>query len=178
MGNYQNMKQTLFIIFIGLNSLVHAQTIDIGHIKINGAIGYSLTLDELRTSNIEIDSIKPIPELMDMSMADSLVYVGRTYFEYFANSNKCVLNVIQFDSKISEVRIGSLTLSNQTTIESIQENFPEDCQSTNSIKIYQDQNTYRTCGIPISYNGQLTDSRLLFFFLDGKLTRIDIWDPS
>ncbi|MFC3417826.1 hypothetical protein [Algoriphagus hitonicola] len=172
------MKQTLFIIFIGLTSFVHAQSIDIGDIKINGIIGYSLTLDKLRSSNLEIDSIKPIPELMDMSMADSLVYIGRTYFEYFANSNKCILSVIQFDCKISEVRIGSLTLSNLTTIESIQDNFPEDCQSTSSIEIYQDPKTYRTCGVPISANGQLTDSRLLFFFLEGKLTRIDIWEPS
>ncbi len=172
------MKKTLLIAFIGLTSLLHAQTIDIGQLKINGTIGYSLTLDELRTSNIKIDSIIPIPELMDMSMADSLIYVGRTYFEYYAHSNKCVLNVIQFDSRISEVRIGNLTLDNQTTIELIQENFPEDCHSTNPIEIYQDPNSYRTCGIPISTNGQLTDSQLLFFFLDGKLTRIDIWEPS
>lgn len=171
------MKQTLFIAFIGLTSVLHAQTIDIRQMKINGTIGHSLSLDELRTSNLKIDSIRAIPELMNMSTADSLIYVGRSYFEYYANSNKCVLNVIQFDSRISEVRIGNLTLNNQTTIELIQENFPEDCKSITPIKIYQDPNSYRACGIAVSANGQLTDSRLLFFFLDGKLTRIDIWEP-
>ena len=111
-------------------------------------------------------------------MADSLVYIGGTYFEYFTNSNKCFLNVIKFDGGINEVKIGDLTLSNETTIQSIQAIFPEDCQTTNVIKIYQDPNSYRTCGIPISANGQLTDSKLLFFFSDGRLTRIDIWEPS
>ena len=172
------MRQTLFIAFVGLTSLLNAQTVDIGQIQLNGTIGYSLTLSELKSSNVQIDSIRPIPELMDMSMADSLVYIGGTYFEYFTNSNKCFLNVIKFDGGINEVKIGDLTLSNETTIQSIQAIFPEDCQTTNVIKIYQDPNSYRTCGIPISANGQLTDSKLLFFFSDGRLTRIDIWEPS
>ena len=172
------MKQILFIAFIGLNSLLNAQTVDIGGIQLNGTIGYSLTLSELRSSNVQIDSIRPVPELMDMSMADSLVYIGETYYEYFSNSNKCFLNVIKFDGRINEVKIGNLTLTNETTVESIQANFSEDCQSTNGIKIYQEPNSYRTCGIPISDNGTLTDSKLLFFFLNGKLTRIDIWNPS
>jgi hypothetical protein len=172
------MKQTLLIAFIGLTSLLYSQAIDIRQLKINGTIGCSLTLNELLTSNIKIDSIKPTPEVMDMSTADSLIYVGRTYFEYYANSNKCVLKVIQFDSRISEVRIGNLTLNNQTSIELIQESFPEDWHSTNPIKLYQDLTSYRTCGIPILANGKLIDPKLLFFFLDGKLTRIDIWEPS
>jgi hypothetical protein len=177
-GNYQNMKHTLFIISFGLTRLLSAQSIDIGDMMINENISYSSTIDELRKADIDIDSIKPIPEIMDMSMADSLVYFGRTYFEYYANSNKCILNVVQFDSKITKVKIDNITFSKQTTFESIQQNFPEDCQSVVTIKVYQDQKSYTTCGIPISLNGQLIDSRLLFFFLDGKLSRIDIWEPS
>ena len=177
-GNYRNMKQTPFIALIGLTSLVNAQTIDIQQLKLNGTAGFSLTLDELRESNLEIDSIRPIPELMDMSMADSLVYIGGTYFEYYTSSNKCILNVIKFDGAITEVRVGELILNNETTAETIEANFPEDCISTDDIKVYQDPNSYKICGIPISANGRLTDSRFLFFFLDGKLTRIDIWEPS
>lgn len=172
------MKQIFFIAFIGLTSLLNAQTVDIGGIQLNGTIGYSTTLNELMSSNIHIDSIRPIPERMDMSMADSLVYIGGTYYEYFANSNKCLLTLVKFDGRISEVKIGGLTLTKESTIRSIQVNFPQNCKTTNEIKIYQDPNSYSVCGIPISVNGTLTDSKLLFFFLDGKLARIDIWEPS
>ena len=129
------MKQTPFIALIGLTSLVNAQTIDIQQLKLNGTAGFSLTLDELRESNLEIDSIRPIPELMDMSMADSLVYIGGTYFEYYTSSNKCILNVIKFDGAITEVRVGELILNNETTAETIEANFPEDCISTDDIKL-------------------------------------------
>lgn len=174
----ENLRQTLFILFIGINSVLTAQSIDIEELKIKGHIGYSVTLNELKSSGIDIDSIKAVPEMMDMSIADSLVYIGGTYYELYNKSNKCLLKVIIFDDRITKVEIGDLKLNKQTTIESLQSYFSEDCQTTGETKIYQDLNTYRTCSIPINFSGQLTDSRLIFFFSDGKLKRIDIWNPS
>tara|TARA_Y100001949_G_C15970422_1_gene323567 strand:+ start:278 stop:814 length:537 start_codon:yes stop_codon:yes gene_type:complete len=178
MSNNRFLKQILLLAFVGLASLVNAQTIELEKIKLNGTIGYSMTLDELKSSNIQIDSIRAIPELMDMSMADSLVYIGGSYFEYFKNTNKCYLNVIKFDERVNEVRIGDLILNNKTTVEHIQAIFQDDCQTIQNINIYQELKPYTTCGIPLSVNGILTDSKLLFFFLEGKLSRINIWDPS
>ncbi|MFY0592962.1 hypothetical protein [Roseivirga sp.] len=172
------MKQLLFIALFGLTSLLNAQTVEVGDILLNGTIGHSLTLSELRSKRVKIDSIRPIPELMDMSTADSLVYIGGTYFEYFTNSKNCLLSVIKLDGRIKEVKIGSLILTNETTIESIQANFPESCQTTAEIKFYQDTKAYRTCGVPISARGKITDAQLRFFFLKEKLTRIDLWNPS
>jgi hypothetical protein len=46
------------------------------------------------------------------------------------------------------------------------------------IDIYGESEKYYGCGVPLTLNGKLTDNRFLFFFLDGKLKRIDLWAPS
>lgn len=172
----RNLRQAHFLMFICLSSIINAQSIDLADLKINGKIGYFVTLDELESFNIPIDSVTEVPELMDMSMADSLLYIGGTYFELYSNSNKCLLNVIIFDERVTKVEIGDINLNRQTTIESLQTYFQEDCRMTNKTTIHQDPTSYSTCSIPIISNGRLTDSRLIFFLADGQLKRIDIWE--
>ena len=172
------MKTILTIIFTGIFISVNAQSIELNDIKLNGKIPYEINFNELKSSIKQIDSIKPIPELMDISTADSLIYIGKTYFEFFMNSQKCTLNVVYFDEKITKFNIGKITLTNKTTEKDISKYFKLDCNSTELIEIYGESEKYKTCGIPLTLNGKLTDNRLLFFFLDGKIKRIDLWEPS
>lgn len=172
------MKTILFIIFTGLLITANAQSIELNDIKLNGKIPYEINISELKSSIKQIDSIKPIPELMDMSTADSLIYIGKTYFEFYMDSQKCTLSVVYFDEKITEFNIGKITLTNKTTEKDISEYFKFDCKSTELIDIYGESEKYYGCGVPLTLNGKLTDNRFLFFFLDGKLKRIDLWTPS
>jgi len=172
------MKTILTIIFTGILITVNAQSIELNDIKLNGKIPYEINVNTLKSSIKRIDSIKSIPELMDMSTADSLIYIGKTYFEFFNDSKKCKLNVVYFDEKITEFNIGKKKLPNKTTEKDISDYFKSDCNSTEFIDIYGESEKYKTCGVPLTLNGKLTDNRLLFFFLDGKLKRIDLWEPS
>ena len=172
------MKKILTIIFTGILITVNAQSVELNDIKLNGKIPYEININTLKSSVRKIDSIKSIPELMDMSTADSLIYIGKTYFEYFNDSKKCTLNVVYFDEKITEFNIGKLKLTNKTTEKDISEYFKANCNSTEFIDIFGEIEKYKTCGVSLTLNGKLTDNQLLFFFLNGKLKRIDFWEPS
>jgi hypothetical protein len=172
------MKKFLNIIFTGILISVNAQSVELKDIKLNGNIPFEINIRELKSLTIQIDSIKPIHELMDMSAADSIIYFGKTYFEFYRVSQKCKLSVVYFDEKITEFNIGKLALSNKTTEKDISEYFKSDCSSTNFIEIYGETEKYKSCGIPLTLNGKMTDNQLLFFFLNGKLKRIALWEPS
>ncbi|NEV94642.1 hypothetical protein G3567_10850 [Psychroflexus sp. YR1-1] len=172
------MKTFLNLIFAGILISVNAQSVELNDIRLNGNIPFQININELKSLAKQIDSIKLIPELMDMSIADSIIYIGKTHFEFYKVSQKCELSVVYFDEKITELNIGKLTLSNKTTEKDISEYFKSDCSSTNFIDIYGETEKYITCGIPLTLNGKMTDNRLLFFFLNGKLKRIDLWEPS
>ena len=172
------MKTILNIIFTGLIISANAQSIELNDIKLNRKIPFEINISELKSLTQQIDSIKPIPESMDMSTADSLIYIGKTYFEFYKNSKKCSLNVLYFDKKITEFNIGKLTLTNKTTEKDISEYFKPNCNSTEPIDIFGETEKYKVCGVSLTLNGKLTDNRLLFFFLNGKLKRIDFWEPS
>jgi hypothetical protein len=172
------MKKFLNIIFTGILISVNAQSVELKDIKLNGNIPFEINIRELKSLTIQIDSIKPIHELMDMSAADSIIYFGKTYFEFYRVSQKCKLSVVYFDEKIMEFNIGKLALSNKMTEKDISEYFKSDCSSTNFIEIYGETEKYNSCGIPLTLNGKMTNNRLLFFFLNRKLKRIDLWEPS
>jgi hypothetical protein len=172
------MRQTFSILLLGLSTLLNAQTAEIDSIQINGNIPFSLSLDELRRSDLNIDSITPVPVWMDMSTADSLVYIGRTYFEYDTTSNNCSLQLIHFDDKISTLTIGAVTLTARTTIEQMSKYFSPYCQITRSIKYYQRPDINGSCNVPLSANGRYIDYSLHFLFSDGLLKLIEIWEPS
>lgn len=165
----------LFILTI---QCAFAQSLDIGKLKINGKIGYYLSIESLKSYNIEIDSITPIPILMDISTADSLIYFGKSYFEYFKDSDYCHLGVIIFDEKITNIEIGEITLNQNTTIESIQKMFPLACKELQKIAIHEDISEYKCCSIPLEIDGQYQDLYLLLFFTKNKLKRIHLFEPS
>lgn len=169
------MKKALLIIFLtGLTSLLNAQAIKFGFFEMNGVLKSKMTLDEIKSSGIPIDSIIPVPEIMDMSEADSLVYIGGTYYEYYASTNICDLSVIRLDNRITKVVLGDMTFTKETTIDDAKAYFPEDCASTRPISIYKDPTSYTVCGIPFADSkGNLVDATLLLFFSEGKLKRID-----
>ena len=172
------MKNILTIIFTGIIFTINAQSVELNDIKLNGTIPFEINLNALKSSINQIDSIKSIPELMDMSTADSIIYIGKTYFEYFNDSKKCRLSVIYFDEKITKFNIGKIKLTDKTTEKDISNYFNSDCNTTEFIDIYGESERYKTCGVTLTLNGNLTDNRLLFFFLNGKLKRIDLWEPS
>jgi len=174
------MKKALLIILLtGFTSLLNAQAIQFGFFEMNGVLKAKMTLDEIKSSGVPIDSIIPVPENMGMSEADSLVYIGGTYYEYYVSSNICDLNVIKFDNRITKVVLGDMTFTKEATIEDAKAYFPEDCASTEPIQIHKDPASYTVCGIPFAdSNGNLVDAALLLFFSEGKLKRIDFWEPS
>ena len=172
------MKNILTIIFTGIIFTINAQSVELNDIKLNGTIPFEINLNALKSSINQIDSIKSIPELMDMSTADSIIYIGKTYFEYFNDSKKCRLSIIYFDEKITKFNIGKIKLTDKTTEKDISNYFNSDCNTTEFIDIYGESERYKTCGVTLTLNGKLTDNRLLFFFLNGKLKWIDLWEPS
>lgn len=104
--------------------------------------------------------------------------IGGIIIEYYNESNICILSGLKFDHKVSEVVIGGLRYNGKTTIETIQQRFPEYCQIISEINIYQAPDKYSICKSPINYNGQMTDSSLMFLFFDGRLSQIDIYLPN
>ena len=86
--------------------------------------------------------------------------------------------MVYFDEKITEFNIGKITLTNKTTQKDISEYFKSTCNPTEPVSIYGEFEKYKTCEIPLTLKGKLTDNRLLFFFLDGRLKRIDLWKQS
>lgn len=171
----------IFIIFCVFNGTIsiNGQSVKIGSIRINGTISYSIKLEELKKSSVQIDSIIAIPESMEMSTADSLIYIGRTYFEYYKESGMCVLNVLIFNKKIETITVGNIQLTGSTTIREIQSFFSENCSTTNPISIYGDSKTYQTCEIPVvNSDGEILDIKLLFFFSEGILKRMDFWETG
>jgi|TARA_R110000796_G_scaffold74374_1_gene167158 hypothetical protein len=172
-------KAFLIIILFGFPTLLNAQAIKFGFFEMNDVLKAKMTLDEIKSSGVPIDSITPVPKIMDMSEADSLVYIGGTYYEYYTNTNICDLNVIRFDNRITKVVFGEMTFTKETTIEDAKAYFPKDCASAEPIPIYNDPISYTYCSIPLADSkGNLVDAALLLFFSEGKLKRIDFWEPS
>jgi len=110
---------------------------------------------------------------MELCEADKLVYIGKTYFEYFEKGNKCELGVTVFDDKVKEIELNGIKLNNNTTSEILATHFP-DCKETGEISIYKDETIYQTCSVGIND----CDMRILFFLTKDKLKRIDVWYPS
>jgi len=166
--------QNLFLLLSwGLPILTTAQTVNLATVKLNNVISTQINLNPLKKL-IEIDSIVPIPNLMDMSVADSLVYVGSSYFEYYKSENMCYSRVIIFDEKIKTVSIGSQIIDKTLEFPDLKQIYPLATLSKKPIKIMGDDLEYYTCRIQI----EDSDNYLVFFFSENRLKRIDIWEPS
>ena len=92
-------KAFLIIILFGFPTLLNAQAIKFGFFEMNDVLKAKMTLDEIKSSGVPIDSITPVPKIMDMSEADSLVYIGGTYYEYYTNTKKPLLKMPKHTSQ-------------------------------------------------------------------------------
>lgn len=172
------MKLILTLLAIALLLSAKAQTVELNHLKLNGHSSYRLHLVELKFIFKGVDSITPVPEVMDMSTADSLVYVGHSYFEYNKQTQTCTLEVLQFDDKIRGLHIGPLMLTAQTTPADLSAYNQEFCNTTRSVALYGHDALYNVCEIPLTQNNQPTDRVLLLFFLNQQLQRVELWTPG
>lgn len=155
----------------------YSQVVPFDSIKINGILPFNAEIHELKRA-FTIDSIVSKPKDMDMLAADSLIYVGTSYFAYYPIERSYVAEVVVFDSKITSFVIGKDTLNAKTTFEDIRRLFPDSCESTEPIKLYGSHVKYETCRTPLGNNdGNAYDLYLMFFFSEGYLKRIDIWEP-
>ena len=172
------MKLLFTLLATGLLLLAKAQTVELNHLKLNGHLSYRLDLVELEFIFKGVDSITAVPKEMDMSTADSLVYIGQSFFEYDKQSNDCNLAVLQFDDKRRGLHIGPLMLTAQTTPADLSANNQEFCNTTRSVALYGHDALYNVCEIPLTLNNQLTDRVLLLFFLNQQLQRVELWAPG
>lgn len=173
------MKKTitlsiLFLLFLQARS----QSVSIESIRINNTISYSIHLSNLLKSNVTIDSIIKVPKIMDASQADSLVYIGKTYFEYYSKSRNCQLKTVIFDKKVISIRLGKNNLSGKTTFQDLTMMFPIDCKLTKPISVYGENNPYETCSVGVTDGkGNPWDMRIIFFLQNDQLIRVDFWEP-
>ena len=172
------MKLLLTLLATGLLLSAKAQTVELNHLKLNGHLSYRLDLVELEFIFKGVDSITPVPEVMDMSTADSLVYVGQSFFEYDKQSQSCTLAVLQFDDKITSLHIGPLKLTAQTTAADLSAYHKDFCSTIRSVALYGADTLYNVCEIPLTLNNQPTDQSLLLFFLNQQLQRVELWAPG
>jgi|GEM_PF-695712 hypothetical protein len=157
---------------------VSAQSVNIDSIKIDNGILMKISLEKLKRLHA-IDSVVPVPRSMEVSVADSLIYIGSSYFHYDKITGICEPGKIVFDDKIKFLSISSHKLSKETTFEEIKKMFPTDCSIIYPIDISQDAAKYMTCGIWTTNSyGHRLDIKLLFIFSENKLKRIDFWQPS
>ena len=147
-------------------------SIEIEEFLINQKISWKSKLEDLK-NNFQIDSIVPVPEDMELSDADKLVYIGETYFEYFEKRNYCELGIVVFDDRIKEVELNGIQLTNNTTLEILATHF-SDCENPREISIHNDETIYEVCRV----ESENIDMSLYFFFVKNKLKRIDVWYPS
>jgi len=155
---------------------IHAQSVNIDSIKIDNGILAKTPFEKLKQLHA-IDSIIPVPKSMEVSVADSFIYIGKSYFHYDKITAICEPGVIVFDDKIKTVSINSHKLNKETTFEEVKKMFPIDCAIAYPISTAQD--AYLSCGIWTTNSyGHRLDIKLLFFFSGNKLMRIDFWEPS
>jgi len=173
------MKKSIsLLMFLMVFLQARSQSVSIESIRINNTISYSIHLSNLLKSDLTIDSITKVPKIMDASQADSLVYIGETYFEYNYNSKICQLKMVIFDNKVVTISIGKNILSAKTTFQDLTMMFPIDCKLTKAISIYGEKNPYETCSVGVTDGkGNLWDMRIVFFLQDDILTMVDFWEP-
>lgn len=173
---FRKILKTLF--FIALSHSAMGQGIVFEKFLLNGVIRSNFKRSELESNGIKTDSVTRIPELMDGSDADSLIYIGETYFKYYSQSDICFSAVVKFDDKIRFIDYDGVRLSESITLDSIAKIFPKSCSEINELSVYGDPKTYKVCGVPVvDSEGELTDMSIIFFFYLGKLRRIDFWEP-
>jgi hypothetical protein len=131
---------------------------------------------DFSNTGIKIDSITSAKP-MDSYDPDSMIYVGSSVFWYDTKRGICEAKSIWFD-RISNVQLGRFTVDKSISHQDLKQMFPIDCESTKPISIYQHNGIYQKCSIPVKdKKGQLWDMKIIFFFKEDRLVRVDFWEP-
>ncbi len=173
------MKQIILIsLLILLYTCINAQPVIIDSISINGQLSRMTSLLQIQKSGIIIDSIVKVPESGYAIPADSLVYIGESYFEYYSEDEICIAQVIIFDEKIDHISLGKYIVNNRTTFDDLRNMFPIDCKEIKPIRIFEEKKPFGCCGVPVrDSEGKMWDMRITFFFQNSHLVRVDFWEP-
>ncbi|PIY08993.1 MAG: hypothetical protein COZ18_09395 [Flexibacter sp. CG_4_10_14_3_um_filter_32_15] len=180
-------KIFLLFLFSNIVFFAKAQFTNIDLLLINDSLSYSMDLEEIQRF-IKIDSITPVPSIMDASMADSLVFLGSSYLSFYKKGNEefielnepiCMFETIIFDEKIKSITLDKKNkITTETTFEEIKKIFPSNCQNVKEMSIYGDKTKYKSCSVGFVSGGLELDTQLIFFFSDNKVKRIDFWNPT
>ncbi len=172
------IKQTLLLFFALSAQISFSQGIDIDLLLLNGELPYRMNRKALMAAGLPIDSVTVVPEFMDGSDADSLIFIGKSYFEYYAQPDLCIMGSIIFDQKIRFAIYEDIRLTAATTLSEAKDFFYECCEKIEELSVYKETNVYKICGIPVvDKSGQLTEMDVILFFDQDLLTRIDLWEP-
>jgi len=172
------MRKAFLLTFIISLSLikVSAQSVELSDIRINKTIKANITLDSLRKTGL-ITSVEPVPETMDIADYDSLIFLGQSHFQYYVSSDQCFAGSIKFDQVVRSLSIKNESINSESTPSDVNKIFDGGCTELYEMNFGKD-GVYQTCNIPFTYKGKIVDAALIFFFKDGRLKRIDFWEPS
>jgi hypothetical protein len=109
---------------------------------------------------------------MNSSDADSLIYFGKSSYQYYSKDNICIANTIIFDNKTNRIAFGKYIITKTTSRNDLKQIFPLDCNETKPINVSGEKEKLERCSIPVK------DMRIIFFFKNDKLVRIDFWEPD
>jgi hypothetical protein len=170
------MKNIILTTLVLLSlSPVYSQAVLLDSILINDVLPRRFSFKELENYGIKPDSIinaKPI----DQYEPDSYIYIGSSLFWYYEKNDICEAHIIRFD-KISSVRFGKYIINRTLTFENFQKIFPTDCKNLNPIRVSKTE-VNQCCSIPVKdRDGQIWDMRMIFFFKNNTVNRIDFWEP-
>ena len=170
----------LLILNLSLISLLRSQPVRMESIRINGEIPVSCNRDLLE-SRFRIDSVLTRDIYDNISLSDSIIYIGESLFEYYAPGNiyhkgksDCVLSTIVFDDQITSVSLGTFGISTNTTVADIQKLFPDFCSEPDDITVYGDPARYTYCSLPTD----VEDQEFLLFFREDRVSMVHIWVRS
>ncbi len=137
-----------------------SQSLDLKTLRLNNRIGP--TFKKISIVSL-IDSIVVKPETIDLSDADSIVYIGNSSFECFKLNGNCRMNTIVFDNNIKFLTIDSILFNKKVNSKFLKNNFPKDCKKLEKISIYNQPGEYETSRIPVIFDKKLQDLYLMFF---------------
>ena len=167
------------LIFLALRP-VYSQPVRMESLMINGELPVFCDRSELE-SRFHIDSVLTRELYDNMTLTDSVLYIGESSFDYYRPDNsyyrgskECMLSTAVFDDQIKSLDIGLFRISSQTSIKEIQALFPDFCAEPDDIQVYGDPRPYQYCRLE-------TDSenyQLLIFFLEGKAVMVHLWQPG
>ncbi len=156
-----------------------SQNVRLESLLINGEFPVYCNRSDLEKS-FRIDSVVALDIYDNMTLSDSVIYIGETDFDYFSNDNPqtpnetdCVLRTVVFDDQIKTFNIGIFEITANTSTHDIAQLFPDFCEDPQPISIYGDPRPHLACAIDTD-----TDYRILVFFREERVVMIHLWEPG